>query len=171
MTDRRAFLAQSVAALGGVMVTFAGARALGAQGSAAQPTLPPMTVYKTPSCGCCRLWVDHAKANGFPVRVVDTNDLGGVTRDLGVPAQLASCHTVVVGGFLVEGHVPAADVKRLLATTPRPRVRGLAVPGMPIGAPGMEQGAPADYDRYDVIAFATDGTMSVFATHGPPTRR
>lgn len=171
MQDRREFLSQTFAALGGLVATLAGARALGAQGpvQGAQPALPTMTVYKSPSCGCCRLWVDHAKASGFTVRVVDTNDLGGVKRDLGVPAQLASCHTVVVGGFLVEGHVPAGDVKRLLAT--RPRVRGLAVPGMPVGAPGMEQGAPADYDRYDVIAFATDGTMSVFATHGPPARR
>ena len=169
MQGRREFLTQSLTALGGVVATIAGARALGAQGPGAQPALPQMTVYKSPTCGCCKLWVDHAKASGFPVRVVDTNDLGGVKRDLGVPAQLASCHTVVVGGFLVEGHVPAADVKRLLAT--RARVRGLAVPGLPVGAPGMEQGAPADYDRYDVIAFATDGTMSVFATHGPPARR
>jgi hypothetical protein len=169
MADRREFISQSIFALGGVVATITGARSLGAQGPAAQPALPAMTVYKSPTCGCCKLWVDHAKSNGFTVRVVDTNDLGGVKRDLGLPAQLASCHTVVVGGFLVEGHVPASDVKRLLAT--RPRVRGIAVPGMPVGAPGMEQGAPADYDRYDVIAFSTDGTMSVFATHGPPARR
>jgi len=167
--DRRAFLTQAFAALGGTVATVAGVRALGAQGPAAQPALPVMTVYKSPTCGCCKLWIDHVKASGFTVRVVDTNDLGRVKRELAVPAQLASCHTVVVGGFLVEGHVPATDVKRLLAT--RPRVRGLAVPGMPVGAPGMEQGAPADYDRYDVIAFAIDGTTSVFATHGPPARR
>jgi hypothetical protein len=169
MQDRRDFLVQALTALGGAAVTLVGARSLGAQGPATQPTLPMMTVYKSSTCGCCKLWVDHAKSHGFPVRVVDTDDLGGVKRDLGIPAQLASCHTVVVGGFLIEGHVPAVDVKRLLAT--RPRVRGLAVPGMPIGAPGMEQGAPADYTRYDVIAFATNGTMTVFATHGPPARR
>ena len=168
MTARREFLRLASAGFGGVLLGSVGARALGAQGSS-QGALPPMTVYKSAQCGCCTAWVDHVTAAGFTVRVVNTEDLNTVKREMGIPAQLASCHTVVVGSFLIEGHVPAADVKRLLAQ--RPRVRGLAVPGMPVGSPGMEQGSPANYDRYDVIAFSADGSTSVFASHGPPARR
>jgi hypothetical protein len=128
-----------------------------------------MTIYKSASCGCCKQWVEHARANGFTVRIVDTEDLNSVKREMGIPAGLASCHTVVVGSYLVEGHVPASDVKRLLRE--RPRVRGLAVPGMPIGSPGMEQGPVSGYERYDVIAFEQSGATRVFASHGPPARR
>ncbi len=171
MTTRREFLRLIGAGAGGTLLGVFGVRALGAQGSAqgAQGALPPMTVYKSAQCGCCAAWVDHATGAGFTVRVVNTEDLATVKREMGIPPRLASCHTVVVGSYLVEGHVPAADVKRLLAQ--RPRVRGLAVPGMPVGSPGMEQGAPANYDRYDVIAFSADGSTSVFASHGPPARR
>ncbi len=140
-----------------------GAHPLGGQQRPAQATLPPMTVYKSASCGCCGAWVDHARANGFTVRVVNTDDPGTVKRELGVPARLASCHTVVVGQFIVEGHVPAADVKRLLAE--KPAVRGIAVPGMPIGSPGMEQGPPSGYERYEVLAFTAAGATTVFARH------
>jgi len=169
--DRRSFLrlagtALGGAALGGAALTAIGARLLEAQ---QQPALPPMTVYKSANCGCCAQWVDHARANGFTVRVVNTEDLNTVKREMGIPAALASCHTVVVGSYLVEGHVPAADVKRLLRD--RLKVRGIAVPGMPIGAPGMEQGPASGYERYDVIAFEQNGTTRVFASHGPPTRR
>lgn len=175
MHDRRSFLRLSVAAVGGAALATLGARALGAspqgvaRGTSRQGALPAMTVYKSASCGCCALWVDHAKANGFTVRTVDTEALNAVKREMGVPARLASCHTVVVGGYVVEGHVPADDVKRLLRE--KPKVRGLAVPGMPIGSPGMEQGPPAGYERYEVLAFADDGSLKVFATHGPPARR
>ena len=160
---RRDFVAMTLGALG------AGAfMPLGAQRRPGQPVqqgsaLPAMTVYKSASCGCCTAWVDHAKANGFTVRVVDSENLGAVKRDLGIPPRLASCHTVVVGAYLVEGHVPAADVKRLLAE--KPAVRGLAVPGMPIGSPGMEQGPPSGYERYEVLAFTASGETSVFARH------
>lgn len=128
----------------------------------ARPTtaLPPMTVYKSATCGCCKLWVDHARANGFTVRTIDTEELQKVKAEMGVPTGLQSCHTVVVGNYLVEGHVPAADIKRML--NEKPAIRGLAVPGMPIGSPGMEQG-PAQ--RYEVIAFAAQGKTSVFARH------
>lgn len=126
----------------------------------AQPALLPMTVYKSAYCGCCTAWVEHARKAGFTVRTVDTEELTSVKRDLGVPARLHSCHTVVVGTFIVEGHVPAADVKRLLSE--KPAVRGIAVPGMPIGSPGMEQGPP---EKYDVIAFTAAGVTSVFAKH------
>lgn len=123
---------------------------------------PMVTVYKTPTCGCCSLWVDHLKANGFSVQTYDLDDLSVTKAQLGVPGNLSSCHTAVVGGYVVEGHVPAEDVKRLLAE--RPNVTGLAVPGMPIGSPGMEvEGRPND--RYQVVAFDKRGGQSVFATH------
>lgn len=162
--DRRRFFQHSLIAVAG---TAFGIRTVGAQ--AAQGALPVMTVYKSASCGCCSQWVDHAKDNGFTVREVNTDDLGTVKREMGIPARLASCHTVMVGGYLVEGHVPAGDVKRLLRE--KPKVRGIAVPGMPIGSPGMEQGPVSGYERYDVVAFTADGSVSVFASHGPPVRR
>ena len=167
--DRRSFLLLAGSALGGIALTAIGARALLAQQAQQQSALPPMTVYKSASCGCCTQWVDHARANGFTVRTVNTEDLNSVKREMGIPAALASCHTVVVGSYLVEGHVPAADVKRLLRD--RPKVRGIAVPGMPIGSPGMEQGPVSGYERYDVIAFEQNGATRVFASHGPPARR
>lgn len=165
--DRRQFLqagAGAIAALG-IFGVF-GARALGAQ---SQQALPTMTVYKSPSCGCCSQWVEHAKSAGFTVREVNTDDLNTVKREMGIPPRLASCHTVVVGSYVVEGHVPADDVKRMLRDRPA-GVRGLAVPGMPVGSPGMEQGPVSGYDRYDVLAFTAAGATSVFATHGPPRR-
>lgn len=157
--DRRHFLSQALVA-GAVLPTWL--RAQGATRSSA-PALPPLTVYKSASCGCCRNWVQHMRGAGFTVRVVDTEDLDRVKGELGVPGALQSCHTGVVGAYLVEGHVPAADVKRLL--TEKPAVRGLAVPGMPVGAPGMEQGDPRDYDRYEVMAFTAQGRTSVYARH------
>ena len=165
--DRRAFLRLAGTAIGGAALTALGAEALLAQQG--QAALPTMTVYKSASCGCCHLWVDHVKANGFTVREVNTDDLNTVKREMGIPPRLASCHTVVVGSYVVEGHVPADDVKRLLRE--KPKVRGLAVPGMPIGSPGMEQGPVSGYERYDVLAFEANGTTRVFATHGPPIRR
>jgi len=169
--DRREFLQAVLGAAGGAAL--GGFSVLGAQGTpgtpATQAALPTMTVYKSAQCGCCTEWVEHVTANGFTVRAVNTEDLAAVKREMGIPARLASCHTVVVGSYVVEGHVPASDIKRLLST--KPRVRGLAVPGMPVGSPGMEQGSPANYDRYDVLSFSADGTTSVFASHGPPARR
>lgn len=162
-TSRRDFLRRATVALGSLATGGIAGRALGAQQRA---PLPAMTVYKSASCGCCRQWIDHVRASGITVRAVDTEDLGTVKREMGVPAALSSCHTAVIGSYIIEGHVPASDVKRALRE--RPRVRGLAVPGMPIGSPGMEQGPPAGYDRYDVIAFEANGTQRVFATHGPP---
>lgn len=172
--DRRKFLQLALGAAGGAALSalapLRDRSALGAQSAQGTPeSLPVMTVYKSSQCGCCSDWVDHVKANGFTVRVVNTEDLGTVKREMGIPTRLMSCHTVVLGSFLIEGHVPAADIKRLLAQ--RPRVRGLAVPGMPLGAPGMEQGPPANYERYDVLAFTASGTTSVFASHGPAARR
>jgi hypothetical protein len=173
--ERRDFLRTTLGAAaalsGATLIGAPAARALRAQARpapGAQAALPTMTTYKSPTCGCCTGWVDHAKAAGFTVKVIDTADLASVKREMGVPARLQSCHTVMVGGYVVEGHVPAADVKRLLAQ--KPKVRGLAVPGMPIGSPGMEQGPPSGYDRYDVLTFDDAGKTTVFATHGPPRR-
>lgn len=145
-----------------LMAAVAGSSAFARVG-AQQPALPTLTVYKSASCGCCTSWVAHVRANGFTVRTVDTEALGAVKRDLGVPPRLASCHTVIAGAYLVEGHVPAADIKRLLAE--KPAVRGIAVPGMPLGSPGMEQGPPSGYERYEVLAFTAAGATSVFARH------
>jgi hypothetical protein len=121
-----------------------------------------VTVYKSPTCGCCSKWVRHLEENGFSVETHDVRDLTPMKRANGVPEPLSSCHTAFVGGYVVEGHVPASDVKRLLAQ--RPQVSGLAVPGMPEGSPGMEGPNP---ERYRVLTFGPDGQVDVFSSHGP----
>lgn len=127
----------------------------------AQPGVA-LTVYKSPACGCCTGWVAHARRAGFAVRVIDVDDLVPIKTRLGVPAQLASCHTSVARGLVFEGHVPLADVRRFLA---RPQGLGLAVPGMPLGSPGME--APGGATRpYQVLAFDRQGRTRVYAQHG-----
>lgn len=136
----------------------------GGRTQARPAALPTLTVYKSQYCGCCHNWVDHVKAAGFPVRTIDTEAMASVKAEMGVPRQLESCHTVVVGNYLVEGHVPAADIKRMLAE--KPAIRGIAVPGMPIGSPGMEQGPVSGYQKYEVIAFTAAGRTSVYARHG-----
>jgi hypothetical protein len=120
-----------------------------------------VTVYKDPNCGCCSAWVDHLKANGFSVAVHNVKDMAPHKKKLGVPERLASCHTAVVDGYTIEGHVPATEIKRLLAE--RPRASGLAVPGMPEGSPGMETGKR---DPYDVLLFDTDGKATVYKSYG-----
>ena len=120
-----------------------------------------VTVYKSPSCGCCSNWVDHMREHGYAVVVNDMEDVQPVKTREGVTDALASCHTATVGGYVVEGHVPAADVQRLLSD--RPAITGIAVPGMPMGSPGMEGGS---VDRYDVLAFdRATGATRVFASH------
>jgi hypothetical protein len=122
----------------------------------------PMTVYQTPTCGCCGAWVDHVRENGFDVTVVMHNDLTPVRRSLGIPPEVTSCHMGVVQGFAVEGHVPAEAIHRLLLE--RPAVLGVAVPGMPIGSPGMEGPNPRPYQ---VIAIGHDGARTLFQTVDP----
>jgi len=117
-----------------------------------------VVVYKTPTCGCCKAWVDHLRANGFDVVERDSADLAPVKAAHGVPGALESCHTAVVDGYVIEGHVPADLVAKLLAE--RPEVAGLAVPGMPAGSPGME--GPYK-EAYDVLAFQKDGRTTVYA--------
>ena len=122
---------------------------------------PAVTVFKDPHCGCCKEWIEHLRKHAFSVTAKDTSDVASIKRSGRVPSQLGSCHTAFVGGYVIEGHVPAEDIKRLLKE--KPKVAGLAVAGMPIGSPGMEVGNRKD--KYDVIAFTRDGSTSVFAKH------
>lgn len=119
-------------------------------------------VFKTPTCGCCHLWVKHLEANGFTTKVTDMEDLSGIKKKYGVPAKANSCHTAVVDGYTLEGHVPAAEVKRLLKE--KPALAGLAVPGMPVGSPGMEYGKTVQ--PYNVMSFDKTGQLKVFASYG-----
>ncbi|HEX2781867.1 MAG TPA: DUF411 domain-containing protein [Gemmatimonadaceae bacterium] len=119
-----------------------------------------LVVYKTPTCGCCKGWVEHMQKAGFAVEVHDMPDLSAVKREAGVPDELQTCHTARIGGYVIEGHVPATDVRRLLAE--RPAVAGIGTPGMPMGSPGMEG---AYRDRYDVVTFGGSGKSTVFASH------
>lgn len=121
---------------------------------------PVVTVYKSPTCTCCTAWVDHMKESGFRVVSIDTSNLEAIKRRYGVAPEHAACHTAIVGDYVVEGHVPAEDVRRLLAQ--RLAIIGVAVPGMPVGSPGMEG---AYKQSYDVLAFARGGVTSVFSKH------
>ncbi len=120
---------------------------------AADDARPVLEVYKSPWCGCCGAWVDHMHAAGFDVRVNEIEDLAPIKEQYGVDPDLQSCHTAVIDGYVIEGHVPAQDVLRLL--TERPAATGLSVPGMPVGSPGMEHGARRD--PYEVILFSPSG--------------
>ncbi|MEZ4416627.1 MAG: DUF411 domain-containing protein [Gemmatimonadota bacterium] len=120
----------------------------------------PVMVYKTPTCGCCSAWVDHLREAGFEVEIRDMNDLSGIKADLGVDPRLQSCHTAVIDGYIVEGHVPATDIARMLKE--KPDIAGIAVPGMPVGSPGME--GPRK-DPYDVLSFDHQGKVEVFQPH------
>ena len=118
------------------------------------------TVYKTPSCGCCKKWVDHMQKSGYTVTVHDLEDVTPIKKKYAVPDALASCHTAIVtGGYIIEGHVPADVIDKLIAQAPKD-VIGLAVPGMPAGSPGMEGGTA---EKYDIVAFDKAGKTKVFA--------
>lgn len=145
---RRTFLATSLAAAGAMP-------AMAREFSA----VPVIRVTKDPNCGCCAGWVQHVRASGFRASVTETQDLAPLKARLGVPASLASCHTAEVEGYVLEGHVPAAAIKRLLIE--RPEAKGLAVPGMPVGSPGMEVGGVPD-EAYEVILFGPSG-QRIFA--------
>jgi hypothetical protein len=120
-----------------------------------------ITVHKDPTCGCCSGWVQHLHDAGFVTKVLDTSDIDAVRRRLGVPDDLAACHTAEVAGYIIEGHVPAAALKRFLAE--KPNATGLAVPGMPIGSPGMEGGTP---EKYDVVLFAPNSRRTYMSFIG-----
>ncbi|MFO1151056.1 MAG: DUF411 domain-containing protein [Alsobacter sp.] len=142
------------------LMTLAAPLALAVAPAWAQP-LPRVAVSKDPSCSCCEGWVAHMRRAGFQVDVTEVQDIETVKRRLGVPEQLASCHTAQVDGYVVEGHVPADAVKRLLAE--RPAANGLSVPGMPVGSPGMEVRGAA-VDTYEVLLFGGEGPK-VFARY------
>lgn len=125
-------------------------------------SLPPVMTYRSPTCACCELWVEHMRAAGFRVEVQNLTDMGAIKAEAGVPVGKGSCHTARVGDYYVEGHVPAGDIKRLLEG--RSDARGLVVPGMVLGSPGMEQGGVKQ--PYDVLLIARDGSTTVFAHHG-----
>ena len=123
----------------------------------AMAAAPVIEVFKSESCGCCGAWVEHLKANGFATRVVNVENPSDYRERGGIPDKLGSCHTGMVQGYAIEGHVPASDIKRLLAQ--KPKAKGLAVPGMPLGSPGME--GPRK-DPYDVLLVQADGSTKVF---------
>jgi hypothetical protein len=126
----------------------------------AKAAAPRVDVFKDPTCGCCGNWVAHLRKNGFDVSVQEVPNTAVYRRKYGVPPALGSCHTAVVSGYSIEGHVPASDIQRLLRE--KPKAKGLAVPGMPVGSPGME--GPR-VDPYAVILFQADGTTSVYQRH------
>jgi hypothetical protein len=143
----------------------AGAAALPIAGTRAAAQAGPITMWRDPGCGCCVEWAKRMEtAFGSRVQVVNTPDMAGVKRTRGVPDDLGSCHTALVRGVVVEGHVPPEDVRRLIASRPK-GITGLAVPGMPAGSPGMDLGHNHK-QRYQVIAFGPGGRRAVFATHG-----
>jgi len=123
---------------------------------------PTMEVWKSASCGCCKAWLRQMEAAGFKVKVTDMADVTPIKLQLKVPPELSSCHTARVGGYIVEGHVPAEDILKLLKTAPK--IAGIYVPGMPVGSPGME--GPGGIG-YSVLALDAAGKTTVFATHKP----
>ena len=122
---------------------------------------PQITVWKTPNCGCCKAWVAYLRANGFEVVTHDVKDNAPFRQKLGLPEQFGSCHTASLGGYVLEGHVPVAEIRRLLRD--KPVARGLAVPGMPTGAPGMEMGGA--HDAYNVLLVLMDGKSRVYQSY------
>lgn len=126
----------------------------------AWPAKLSMVVYKSPSCGCCSKWIEHIEANGIAVEVKDMDDLSAIKQQYKVTSALQSCHTAVIEGYVIEGHVPASDIKRLLAA--KPKVVGLTIPGMPQSAPGMDL---TPFRPYEVLSFDAKGSARVFAKH------
>lgn len=172
----RAPKAAASAALGAILVAAASLFYVGASDPERAPTTPDQAaasptsgefaaakptvhVWKDPTCSCCNGWVAHMRAAGYQVEVEDTHDLGAVKSDKGIPRPLTSCHTATVDGYLIEGHVPADVIDRVL--TERPDVAGLAVPGMPIGSPGMEMPGQAPVP-YEIVAFTSAGETNVY---------
>ncbi len=127
-------------------------------------TQPEISIYRSESCGCCKKWGEHVEEAGFPIQDQVIQDLDAFKQAKGVIPELSSCHTAVVEGYVVEGHVPATSIQQML--NERPDIRGLTAPGMPMGSPGMETtGFKAE--AFDVLAIAHDGTVSVFDKYGP----
>jgi hypothetical protein len=141
-------------------LAFAGiVAAIGGLAGATPAAAPDIVVYKNPSCGCCKKWIEHLRAAGFHVTAHDTSGLAGVRARYGVPPKLTACHTAVVDGYVVEGHVPADVIQRLLKE--RPDLVGVAVPGMPTGSPGMESEMPM---HYRIFTFEKSGATAVYGS-------
>ena len=130
--------------------------------AAVDQSLPTVVVYKTETCGCCNGWVEHMRAAGFQVDARNVRDIMSVKMEAGVPGAMVTCHTALVDGYVVEGHVPAEYIKQMLAD--HPDIAGIGVPGMPVGSPGMEGPNP---QPYQVLAFNHDGNVSVYADVDP----
>jgi hypothetical protein len=128
----------------------------------AESTGPLIQVYKSRTCGCCSKWVEHMREAGFIVEATNVPDVNVYKIEYGVPRELGACHTAVVEGYVVEGHVPADDVIKMLRQ--KPEITGIAVPGMPMGSPGMETPQP---QNYETLTFDADGNTTVWASHGP----
>jgi hypothetical protein len=142
-----------------VMLALALPAARGTHAVSRTPAAPEVTVYKSPTCGCCTKWVEHMQRAGFTVTAHDLDNVAPIKRRHGVPQALESCHTALVGNYVVEGHVPADVIQRMLRE--RPRIAGIAVPGMPAGSPGMEY-PDARPQPYNVMAFRAEGGWSVY---------
>lgn len=138
-----------------LLILLGSVTAMGSVGIYVAQGTPVLTVHKDRACSCCRKWANHIEDAGIAVRIVDVDDMVAIKRRLGVPDDLQSCHTAEISGYVLEGHVPAAAVKRLLSEAPD--AKGLAVPGMPAGSPGMEDGTP---EIYDVILFGPNGART-----------
>jgi len=156
--DRRFRRRSVILALGGVAAAAAGAIAWPAFFGSSQAKAGEVVVYKSPSCGCCGNWSMHLRENGFDVSVKDIDNISPIKEQAGVPYDLESCHTAFVDGYVVEGHVPAETIGKMLAE--RPKIKGLAVPGMPASAPGMDSPDP---EPYTVFSFDADGKREVYA--------
>ena len=159
---RRSLLVGSVAAFASALTACDRPSDAKAPPQRPAPPRPEVVIYKTASCGCCKGWVTHMTRAGYPTRVVELEDLTQIREKYGVPFPLSSCHTAVVGGYVVEGHVPPADVDRLLAE--KPKARGITVPGMPLGSPGMES-PTGESEAYDTLLLLEGGGTRVFAHH------
>ncbi|WP_150047502.1 MULTISPECIES: DUF411 domain-containing protein [Methylomonas] len=142
------------------LIVLLGAAGL-AQTAYSDETVTEMTVYRSPTCGCCGKWIEHVSKNGFKVKDIVSDDMQAIKQKLGLPEQLASCHTAVVDGYLVEGHVPAADIRKML--NEKTKIAGISAPGMPMGSPGMEMGGKQD--DYEVVSYDSAGNTQVFADH------
>jgi hypothetical protein len=158
MTSRRAFVVR----LTGLLVGGLSARRLAGQAPLIRVGPTPITIYKSSTCGCCTKWVDHVRANDFAASVYDEEDMDRLKDKLGVPTEVRSCHTARIEGYLIEGHVPASDIRRLLAE--KPEVAGLAVPGMPSRTPGMA-GPGEKIGGFEVVAFQRDGATRRFSRY------
>lgn len=159
MMNRRVFLGR---ALGAGAVLAIAPRVVRADDRDVSAAPIAMTVYKSPTCGCCKEWIKHVEKNGFACKVIEMPDVTPMKRTSGVPATMDSCHTALVGPYVIEGHVPADLITGLLSK--KPAILGLAVPGMPLGAPGMETSGPTQ--PYKVYAFLKNGSTRLYASRG-----